>query len=302
MPEREPRHFFLNEQHELALLNPDSLGRSPTFASIDWTQHADQLRGTFARAVAPSPSSPDPTERSHRFIVAVPAPLTKISKGQKAAATGGRVPFEAHFGGDQANVLGRLGFDLIGVEGKNAVVHIPAQRLPQLQAKLIDLERASRREKDRWINVGEFLPIEWTDRVSSEWLSSIEEANTAEVYLRFYSVVPRLEIQGVLDALRRYLGREERFLRNGRDFSGRYWCVVQARKETILRIAHDFPSVQSIHPPLSTPLAGSMVRRPPRGHRGGVARILPDVSALPTVGVLDSGIPEDHPTLAPYRT
>ena len=295
-----PRHYFLNEQHELATLSRDAQGRSPSFAPIDWGQHASKLRTTFAHAATPPMGSPDPTVRGHLFMIAAPAPLVKESKSQKAAATGGKLPFEAQFGGVQSNVLGKLGFDLIGVDGRNATVHVPRQRVPQLQAKLEMLETASRRDKDRWINIGEFLPVDSSNRVSPAWLGEFDEDISIDAHLRFYPVIPRLEFLGVLDMLSGQLAANERLVRKGRDFSGRYWCVARIRKETIVRIARLFPSIQSIHPPLSTALAGQPARRPVRIVPGQLARSVLDVSNLPTIGVLDSGIPENHVALSPY--
>ena len=92
----------------------------------------------------------------------------------------------------------------------------------------------------------------------------------------------------------------ERLIRAGRDFSGRYFCVARLGKKTLARIARAFPSIQSIHPPLSTPLAAQTARRASQFVRSSAPHAIPDVAALPTVGVLDSGIPESHASLAPY--
>lgn len=110
-----PRHYFLNEQHELATVSPDAQGRSPSFAPIDWKQHASRLRTTFSQATAHPYGARDPAAKEHIFVIAVPASLVKESKSQKAQASGGRIPFEAQFGGDQASVLGKLGFDPLAI-------------------------------------------------------------------------------------------------------------------------------------------------------------------------------------------
>jgi hypothetical protein len=63
--------------------------------------------------------------------------------------------------------------DLLGVDsGGNATVHVPASKVPQLQAKLDDLANASTREKFRWINIGEFQSVDWTRRVDASWLET----------------------------------------------------------------------------------------------------------------------------------
>lgn len=295
-----PRHFFLNEAHELATAGPDGGGRTPNFVPIDWVQKAATLRTSFDRAASYAVHSPDPSAKSHRFVLTAPAALTKISESKKAQATGGRVAFTPNFGGQQANLLTKLGLDLLAVDsGGNATVHVPVNRLPQLQAKLSDLANAGAREKVRWIHIGDFRKLDWTHRVDQSWLATLRQADVAEAQLRFHPVLPRAEVQKVLEALREALGTGESLVRVGRDFSGRYWCLARLRRGTIRTVAEQFPSLQSLHPRLSTPVAGSITRR---GSSRPATRSRPvvDPSTLPTIGMFDTGVPDNHPQLSPF--
>jgi hypothetical protein len=294
-----PRHFFLNEEHELATLTDAGGGQNPNFAPIDWQQKSLVLRRSFDIAAAYAVRVRDPSAKAHRFLLAAPASLTKHSTSKQAQSTGGKVSFVPSFGGKQANVLTKLSMDLLSVDaGGNATVHVPASKVPQLQAKLDDLANASTREKFRWVNIGEFQSVDWSRRVDTSWLETIRADEVEEVHLRFQPVLPRSEIQAVLEAIRAELKEAEQLHRTGRDFSGRYWCIGKMKRATIRRLAEQYPSLQSLHPRLSTPIAGAAVRR------GLLARPIRspivDLTTLPTIGLFDTGIPEDHRVLRPY--
>ena len=71
-------------------------------------------------------------------------------------------------------------------------------------------------------------------------------------------------------------------------------------------LAKEFTSIQSIHPPLATPLAGARSRKsaalPPFTEPWRGSAFPPVAPAdLPTVAVVDSGIPEQHVHIGPYR-
>lgn len=294
----QPRHFFLNEEHELATLAEDGRAQSPKFAPIDWAQKSALLRHSFDNAASYAVRARDPSAKAHRFVLTAPASLTKLSVSKKAQATSGKISFSPSFGGQQAYVLTRLGMDLLSVDSHGtATVHVPASRVPQLQAKLGDLRNASAREKFRWINVGEFQPVDWSRRLDASWLETISAQELADVHLRFQPVLPRAEVQATLEMIRSELEAGEQLLRAGRDFSGRYWCIGRMRKTALRRLAEEYPSLQSLHPRLSTAVAGASVRRgSPRSARPPNV----DPSTLPTIAMFDTGIPSDHPVLRPY--
>jgi hypothetical protein len=295
-----PRHFYLNEAHELASLQPEGGGRAPQFADVDWAGHANHLRSSWARAAAVAERSPDPAMKKHSFVGTAPASLIKVSKSKAAEAAGGRVRFRAQFGGAQANLFNKLGMDLLDVDAAgNATVHVAAPRLPQLQAKLQDLFNAPRREQARWLHIAEFFPVGWTRRVDPAWLDVLDSDAPADVHLRFHALLQRGEVLEVLEAIGGELVSGERLLRTGRDFSGRHWCIAKALPQTIRALAERFPSLQSIHPRLSTAVAAER-----RGQRAPAPTPPPapavDVSSLPTVAMFDTGVPAQHPVLRQF--
>jgi hypothetical protein len=295
-----PRHFFLNEAHELATVTPEGGGRTPNFLPVDWVRKASALRTSFDRAAAAPAGSPDPAARAHRFLLTAPATLTKVSESKKARASGGQLPFKPSFGGQQASLLGKLGLDLVAVDNHGtATVHVAASRVPQLQARLSELATAGARERARWIHIGDFQPVDWSRRVDQSWLDTLGGVAPAEAILRFHPVLPRAQVQSVLEAVSAVLGSGEALVRAGRDFSGRYWCLGRLRKQTIRQIAELFPSVQSVHPRLGTPVAGSASRRD-----GAVTARAPapmvHAPSLPIVALFDTGVPDVHPHLRPF--
>lgn len=299
-PAGPPRHFFLNEHHELATLTPEGNGRSPNIVQPDWNQKALQLRSAFDSAASYRVKVRDPSAAAHLFVVTAPAPLTKVSNAEKAKATGGRVPFTPNFGGAQANLLSKLGFDLLALDDAgNATVHVAAAKVPQVQQRISALPTANSRDRLRWANVGDFRPVDWTHRVDTQWLDELDGSEVTDAHLRFHPVLPRPEVRRVLEEMQAMVPPSERLVRVGRDFSGRYWCIAQLRKATLRLFAEEFPSLQSLHARLSTPVAsgpsrGSSARSPVR-----VPAVV-DTTTMPTIGLFDTGIPENHPFLKPY--
>lgn len=297
----DPKHFFLNENHELASQPPEGGGRSANIEQPnDWGAKASALRASFDRVVSQPPRTRDPSASNHRFALTIPASLIKVSKSKKEAKTNGRVPFTPSFGGTQAGVLGKLGFDLLSVDAAgNAIVHVATARIPRLRDQIDGLRVGKHAERQRWLNVGDFASVGWTQRVDVEWLDNLSDSAVTDAHLRFYPVLPRAEVGAVLDEIQRLLSPGERLVRTGRDFSGRYWAIAQLRRRTIQLLAEEFPSLQSLHPRLSTPVASS-------ASRGGGATVVPpvpskvDPSTLPTIGMLDMGVPPDHPILKRY--
>jgi len=141
------RHFFLNEEHELATITDAGGGNSPNFAPIDWQRKSLVLRRSFDTAASYAVRVKDPSAKAHRFVVTAPASLTKNSTSVRAEASGGKVAFIPSFGGKQANVLTRLGMDLLGVDEQgNATVHIAANKVPSFRRNLTTL-RTRQRER-----------------------------------------------------------------------------------------------------------------------------------------------------------
>ena len=301
-----PKTFFLNERQELASFDREGGGRSSPLVAINWDLHSAQLGRSFSRVATAPRASRDPAAEGHRFIVAVPAAgVAKHSDSKKAVASGGTLTDIPSFGGEQSKLFKKMGMDLIeALPGGRAAVHVPATRVDQLVATITALPGATAREQSRWINFSVFEAIDWSSRVDVAWLNSLGRGGIVDTAIKFQPTLTRVEVQDVLQAIANALGQNGRLLRAGREFSGRYWCTGQLLKESIELIAREFPSVQSIIPRSTTPVAAK--RRTAAGSRttaGPSFSILPGlpVDQLPTVAVVDTGIPEAHPHLGPYR-
>lgn len=302
MPPAKPRTFFLNEAHELGSFERDGGGRQADYVPIDWSARAAALSASFQYATTPA-RSPDPNVDRHFFVVAVP--VQTVQKRSNDKKVQGGIKHEVPtFGGEQSRLFRKLGMDLIETlpDGK-ATVHIPSKRKEQLLSTMTALPRASSKEKSRWINFEDFELLDWTSRVSPAWIETLEPHAVVEVAIRFQPTLTRLEINDVLQAITRILdNKQSRLTKAGREFSGRYWCLGNLSREIILMIARDFNSVQTIHPPIRNPVAAKQGRIAKQSAPVATSKLPAlSVAELPTVAIVDCGIPEGHVYLAPFR-
>lgn len=297
-----PKTFFLNERQELSSFEREGGGRAAQYVRVDWDNRSSALTNSFRKATAPHPASHDPMSSRHSFVVAVPAQaIQKLSKSKRA--TEGVVSYAPSFGGEQSKVFRKIGMDLIETLPRGmASVHIADSE--RLIATMEALTSASEREKSRWINFSEFLPLNRDQRVDEPWIRTVDDSVPVETWLRFQPTLKRSEINELLQAIAALLApaSECRLTRAGREFSGRYWCVGLLKRRHIEQIADEFPSVQSIHPRYATPIAAASRRITSITDSQVRPKAAPvNISQLPTVAIVDSGIPENHVTLAPYR-
>ena len=314
-PEQErlkSRTYFLNERQELAGFERDGGGRAAVFVPIDWSAKTAALGQSFERVTTPQPSSLDPSVEHHFFVIAVPeGAVQKISKSKKAQAHGGIVSEVPSFGGEDSRLFRKLGIDLIEThEDGRATVHVPATNVIRIRSTIASLRGGSDREKARWIGMKEFAPIDWAMKVDAAWVNLLDVHKSVQAVIRFQPTLSRMEASSIIQSLQRLLiqqgGAESRLLRSGREFSGRYWCSGMLTRHMIGVLAKEFPSIQSIHPPLATPLAGSRSRRnteSPPSLELWASSSFPTVAPadLPTVAVVDSGIPDQHVYLGAFR-
>jgi len=308
------RTFFLNEKQELASLDKEGGGGQANYVAINWQLRSGNLERSFRQAISAPTKSRDPAVGKHHFIVAVPvAELAKYSTSQKAQAQGGIIKESPDFGAEQSKLFRKLGMDLVETlpDGK-AAVHLPVARASQILTTINTLPNASSREQGRWINIDQFEPLDWKTRVSYSWLAGLPEKTPVPTMIRFQPVLTRVEAQDILQVLVRLLTPpSERLIKADRDFSGRYWCMGELHRETIFAIAQEFSSIQSLHPPLTTPVALASPKKKQKPSPTASSSKQPftsttpepvsSISELPIVAVVDTGIPEQHGTLAPYR-
>lgn len=295
-----PRHYFLNEGHELAHAEKKGGGGTPKFGAINWGQRGQLLSRSLTSARTALVRSPDPTVADRLFLLAEPvATVPKVSSDKKKHPTG-KFDAKPSFAGQDSLVFRRLGMDLVDVgPGGDAIVHVTNQHLEKLLKTTTGLAQEGIREQARWVALERFDVVPIHRKVDASFLASIEKDKVAECVVRLHAMLTRLEVEKVLSALRAgVLGEGESVVRVGRGYSGAPWCLAQLRRRTVERIARDFPSIQAIHPPLFTLVdaAAKQVKKTVPVS----TQAAPASTSLPLVAVLDCGIPTNHQLLGPY--
>src|SRR5438552_1098640 len=85
----DPRHFYLNEQHELAREDRESGGRLPKLAPLDWGAKQRLLTTSLAKTRSAIDRSEDPLRGQRYFLLARPEKtLRKLSTDKKKAPKG----------------------------------------------------------------------------------------------------------------------------------------------------------------------------------------------------------------------
>jgi hypothetical protein len=113
----------------------------------------------------------------------------------------------------------------------------------------------------------------------------------------------RTEVEDVLRGLTEVLGRDERsrLTGTGQDFSGRSWFRGRVSAAAIRSVAKEFFSIQSIHDPLFSNAAAKKGRSDSVKVASASISVRTASHAVPTVAVLDTGVPENHPYLARFQ-
>jgi hypothetical protein len=300
-----PRTFFLNEQHELAHAEKEGGGRPAQYGTIDWVTKGAEISAALTASRKAIHKSKDPLRERHYFLVAMPVPkVPKLTKSAKKSPTG-VYDEETQYAGEHSRVFRRLGMDLLDVNAEGvATVHATTERFDRLLATASALAREGVQERARWATIARFDPIPANFRVDRPWVDGLPKSSPVDVIVELQPLLSRLEAEEILASLAHLLKRDldEALTGTGTDFSGRRWFRGRMRKAALVDVAEHFSSIQSLHPPHVTAVSALKVPR-----KGAVttpnagAQPLPDVSTLPTVAVLDTGVPVGHVELAPYR-
>lgn len=297
-----PRTFFLNEQHELAHAEKAGGGATPKYGAIDWVAKARSLGSALNRSRDQIAESADPLKDRHFFMVARPEPqVPKVSTSKNKPA---EFLETTEYDGVHSRVFRRLGIDLIEVASDGtAAVHATTDRLSRLLTTARGLDKEGAQERARWATISSFAPLPATFRIDDDWFATLRKTIPADVVIELQPLLTRVEVEEVLAAIVRQLstGANEAVLAVGTDFSGRRWLRTRMRRDSIRNIADKFYSVQALHSPFATPLSAAR-------HIGRRAVVPSDSlatratvgSELPTIAVVDSGIPQEHVELAPY--
>ena len=297
-----PRTFYLNEQHELTHSEKSGGGRIPQYVGINWTEKGQQISRSLTSVRKELDKSKDPVREQHYFILARPLHvLTKKSKDEKKAPHG-TVDQKPNFAEHDSQVFRKLGLDLIQVyQDGTASVHAKPENLEQLTFTSGLLEKVGAREQARWATIESFGPIPANLRIDQAWLKTLKTTEVADAVVELQPLLARLEIESVMKAISGMLKRQagEAIRSIGTDFSGRQWLRAKIARSSLLDIAEQFFSVQALHSPL---LSAAAQAQPPRARQRAVIPVVqPNIESLPSVAVLDTGVPSDHPALAQFR-
>ncbi len=310
MTEFAPKTFYLNEQHELTRNELSGGGGLPKLAPIDWKTRQAIIGNSLARVEQALTNSIDPV-RAHRFyFLAQPeAHLVKKSDSKsRKLSSDGTYEEAVEYAGLHSRMFNRLGVDIVHVnEGGDAVVHVSTAGFQRLRQLSLDLEGLGKLDQSRWATIKHFEVVPYTERVDEEWLDSLQEGTKVEIVFELQPLLRRGEAQEVLSAISKLMPRRpgEGLSGYGTDYSGRQWARGYSRLRSIEQIASNFFSVQSIHPPIRTPLSMAKTKRSSRSmsapKTAGAVKHVPEISTLPVVAVVDGGVPPDHEQLGPYR-
>jgi hypothetical protein len=297
-----PRTFFLNESHEHARGKKGGGGTPATFSHINWASKGQRVLASLRAVRTAVASSQDPLRETRFFMLSIPEESVLQDSKAKTAKDGFR-QLAIEFDGDHARIFERLGLDLVQVSPSgNAIVHARPAALDQLEATAARLPEIGTRDRATWAVLSQFAVAPVDTRVDLEWLAGLNPKTAHEVIVEFQPVLNRAEVDRLIEAIQAVLAnaRTEAIVGAGRDPSGRRWVRAHVRPKEILELATGFLSIQAIHAPLRATLF-SKTRIARGGGASSVSVFTPVTSGLPTVAVVDTGIPREHPLLAPYR-
>ncbi len=300
----QPKTFFLNEQHEFSRGEKEGGGRVPQYAPINWSQKGTKLRSSLNRTRQTIQQSTDPLRSRRYFLVATPESVVKKESSNRKKAPTGTFEEPTNYKGEHSRVFRRLGIDLLGVDDDGvATVHATPQRLDQLLQTAGSLDTAGVAEQARWATIQAFAPIPAEHRADRKWIDSLSIRKTSDTLVELQPLLTRVEADEVMRAIVELLRRSasEALIGAGTDFSGRQWFRGNLTRAGVEAIARNLFSVQSLHPPIQTAamvVSGGKERR----NIPTKAPAQPqDIATLPVVAIFDTGIPQGHALLEPYR-
>lgn len=296
----DPRLYFLNERHQLAPGQKPGGGRASTVRGVDWQSHGASLKQNLTDLRADRRSSGDPSGTRRAYVLArAPESIRRTSKTKDGQEV--EKPKDVKLGEGDARIVERLGFDLLAVcEDGTVIVHASDERMDQIAHSLEHIEDLPQRAKNAWAHVNRLEEIPAEYKVSLDWWTELKDpGHVVEAVIDLQPYLTLDEVNQVIRAFSAQLGASEKLRKIGREFSGRTWIMGTLTGETILRWVESFQSIFSIHPPLiAVPSYPTQPRRD--GSQASIRKESGPPRLLPVVGVVDTGIPEDHPLLAGF--
>jgi hypothetical protein len=160
MPDQrfQPKHFFLNERHELPIEEREGFGGVRYYANVDWALKGKRIASSLASVEQHARASHDPLRGRRFFILAAPETGLQRRPGPKAKSQD-LVDETVDFRGEHARVFEKLGIDLLRVSRDGiATVHAEARSFEKLLAWSSEFTSLGTRDKSRWASVANF---EW---------------------------------------------------------------------------------------------------------------------------------------------
>lgn len=294
-PRSTPRHYFLNEVHELLPAAPDGGGRFQP-ALVDWRARSERLVSGFRQIVSAARMKRDPTRDTRFFMVALPDLELQVRSAARSAV-GGAVKAPPSFLGEDGRTLQRLGLDVLHVERDGAaIVHAKAESIKHLSATALLLDELSERERKKWGAVGEVRVIERRHKVDEPFLQRLAQS-PGEAVIVAHAVLTQLEGAKLGQLIKELAAKRGRtLLAEGRDYLGAHWFRLVVDRPFAEELADSFDSIHLIHPPIRSGLASPNIPSVP-----SVPHSTPSSAALlPIVALVDSGVVEDHPQLSSH--
>ncbi len=292
--EPEPKTFFLNERHQLTAVEKSARGPLPKFGKIDWASKGQKIAASLRGTVDKLNRTKDPLRGRRYFALTVPvATVPKHSDAKnKPAEFDEPTNYRSR---THARVLGRLGLDLIDVTAAGeAIVHVTPEQLEKLITTTHHLATASAREKARWSTIDFFGEVPASERLDLQWAKSLTKGTPTDVLLELQPLLTSLEADLVLRAVAEFAHeRTERIVGTGQDPSGRKWARARLSSASMMAIAEQLSSLQSIHPPIYCK-ASAVGRSSQQSVQGPPAPPGRAVAEAPTVAILDVGVAAAH--------
>jgi Subtilase family len=294
------KNYYLNESHELSIEEKGGGGRHVEYLNINWPQKAKRLQASLQSIAQRAQKSSDPLSQRRFYIIADrSAQIVKASKAKDAKH--GQKLEAVVFSGEQSKFFERIGLDLIEVHPSGAAtVHATPERMEQLITKTGELPELGAREQARFVAFESFEWLSGKWKFDQEWIDEIQQ-KSVEGYIKLQPLISEIEADLVIRSLEQTFRSMQNvaLLGKGRSYLGRFFLRAKLTALTIKRIADEFTSIQSVHPPI---LAFTESLPPEIVPAGNPApQFATPTLALPCVAVVDTAVPEQHNILRAYR-
>ena len=141
-------------------------------------------------------------------------------------------------------------------------------------------------------------------RLDNQWLQSLNPRMATDAVIEFQPLLGRIEVEVLIRSISKLLDsdRKEALTGVGIDFSGRQWTRGMLTRETLQDIAQLYFSVQTLHSPLTSLVVARRAKgQPEAAEPARIERAVQDITNLPAVALLDTGVPQQHSVLSVYR-